>query len=151
MKTVSASASLTATFSRCRYRTPAGRSCRQLAHDASLGLCPKHAGPQFAVRPVGDFRKVLTTHCDEFATAIGIHNSLSELYKLLAADLITSRRAAVLAYIANLLLRTIPVVHAELDSDSGKRPVGVEVDFGDLPRPDRSHPPHISSKSNKPS
>ena len=131
----------------CRYRSPAGRQCRQLACTATLGLCEKHAGPQFASRQPDDFRKILTHETDEFTTAMGIHNSISELYKLLAADLISARRAAVLAYIANLLLRTIPIVHSEIDSDSSKDPVRVEVDFGDLPRPNRQQPAAIVAES----
>jgi len=77
---------------------------------------------------------------------MGIHNSISELYKLLAADLISARRrAAVLAYIANLLLRTIPIVHSELDPDSSKD--SVRIDFGDLPRPKRNQPVTLTAES----
>ena len=129
----------------CLYRSPAGRQCRQLACTASLGLCEKHAGPQFASRQPDDFRKILTHDTDEFTTAMGIHNSISELYKLLAADLISARRAAVLAYIANLLLRTIPIVHSELDPDSSKD--SVRIDFGDLPRPKRNQPVTLTAES----
>lgn len=121
----------------CRYRTPTGRQCRQLVLSANEKFCPKHSAPQFLANPVGDFRKLLTTDADEFTTAMGIHNSLSELYKLLAADLISARRAAVLAYIANLLLRTIPVVHSELNPDAENGSTTVDVNFGDLPRPNR--------------
>lgn len=117
--------------SQCRYRTPAGRYCHQTKVDPQTGLCAKHAAPHFALQPNANFLKRLTTDCDEFTTAIGIHNSLSELYKLLAADLISARRAAVLAYIANLLLRTIPIVHAELDPDSSNQPTKMNVE---LPR-----------------
>ena len=101
--------------------------------------------PQFASRQPDDFRKILTHETDEFTTAMGIHNSISELYKLLAADLISARRAAVLAYIANLLLRTIPIVHSEIDSDSSKDPV--RIDLGDLPRPKRNQPVTLTAES----
>lgn len=116
---------------------PSGRRCRTAVHNSRLGLCLKHASAPPAAPLPADFRKPLTTGCDDFSTAVGIHNSLSELYKLLAADLIAARRAAVLAYIANLLLRTIPIVQSELNPDSNES-IRLDVDFGDLPRPDRS-------------
>jgi len=127
---------LPASSSQCLYRSPSGRHCRQLAENAGVGLCSKHAAPHFSFRPNANFLRRLTVDSDDFTTALGIHNSVSELYKLLAADVISSRRAAVLAYIANLLLRTIPIVHSEIDANAENQPV--RIDFGDLPRPDRS-------------
>jgi hypothetical protein len=124
-------------INRCDYRTPAGRRCRARIQDARTNLCPKHAALHGAVKISSDFLQRLTADTDDFTTAMGIHNSLSELYKLLAADLITARRAAVLAYISNLLLRTIPVVHKELDPALNCSNT-VEIDFGDLPRPNRA-------------
>lgn len=124
--------------SRCRFRTTAGRRCRSAIHDYRMGLCQKHADlPPTVAPPPANFLQRLTTDCDEFTTAMGIHNSLHELYKLLAADLITARRAAVLAYIANLLLRTIPIVHSELDPASSDEHVRVDVEF---PRPSTEPP-----------
>jgi hypothetical protein len=71
---------------------------------------------------------------------MGIHNSLSKRYKLLAA---------VLAYIGNLLLRTIPIVHSEMDSDSSQEAVRIAFAFGSLPRPDRSEPALVASESSR--
>ena len=122
--------------SRCRYRSSSGRRCRAAIHDHRLGFCLKHSVSLPTPQLPADFLQRLTTDSDEFTTALGIHNSLSELYKLLAADLISARRAAVLAYIANLLLRTIPIVHSELNPDSRDEPV-IRVDFDGIPRPNR--------------
>jgi len=133
-------------ISQCRYRTPAGRYCHQTDISPQTGLCAKHGAPHFAIRPNANFLKRLTTDCDEFTTAMGIHNSLSELYKLLAADLISARRAAVLAYIANLLLRTIPIVHSELDPDSATQSVKIDID---LPRPNREDSKRIGIQNRK--
>lgn len=55
----------------------------------------------------------LTRQSDDFQTAAGIHRSLSELYRNLAQNRIFPRRAAVLAYISNLMLRTLPAVDFE--------------------------------------
>lgn len=120
----------------CLFRHTSGRFCRLPIADCGSGLCYRHTFDQ-RKQASADLLQRLTT-------AIGIHNSLSKLYKLLAADLITARRAAVLAYIANLLLRTIPIVHSELDPEGGDELVRVDVSFGDLPRPDRSSGPPSS-------
>jgi hypothetical protein len=120
----------------CVFRAPSGRFCRMPIADRDSGLCYRHAFDQ-KKQASADLLQRLTTDSDDFTTALGIHNSLSELYKLLAADLITARRAAVLAYIANLLLRTIPIVHSELNPDADNEPAKFTVDFGDLPRPNR--------------
>lgn len=114
----------------CLFRSPSGRFCRLPIADRDSSLCYRHAFDQ-RKQASADLLQRLTDDCDEF----GIHNSLSELYKLLAADLITARRAAVLAYIANLLLRTIPFAQKEANPDDDPRLI---VDFGDLPRPNRS-------------
>src|SRR5262249_10354563 len=53
----------------------------------------------------------------------------------------SARRAAVLAYIANLLLRTIPTVHSELASSPSDEPVKVDVNLGHLPSPNRDPQP----------
>jgi hypothetical protein len=71
------------------------------------------------------------------------------LYRLksrpLRSCLFTARRAAVLAYIANLLLRTIPLAPKEVNPDD--EPVKFTVDFGDLPRPKRDAIPAITTPS----
>ena len=48
-----------------------------------------------------------------FQTAQGINYSLGILYRLAAKNEISSRRAAVLAYIGSLLLRTLPAIDAD--------------------------------------
>jgi hypothetical protein len=48
-----------------------------------------------------------------FQTAQGINHSLHSLYELLAQNRISPRRAAVLAYVSSLLLRTLPQIDAD--------------------------------------
>jgi hypothetical protein len=142
------SLALTKDRSRCSYRTPAGRRCRQSAQNATLSTCRKHADPHFRARVVTNFHSTLTRDSEEFTTARGIHSSLSELYRLLAEDRISTRRASVLAYITQLLLRTLPLAIAEANLTTDKTPP--IVDFGDLPRPDRSGVPQPPSDSPNP-
>lgn len=103
--------------SRCSYTTAAGRRCRSLSSDSHSGLCPQHLLKQ---SHVADLTEPLLTHWQGFQTAQGVNFTLSNLYKLLAANRISTRRASVLAYINSLLLRTLPAIDAD-------RAAGVKV------------------------
>src|SRR5216684_2486488 len=92
---------------RCSHRDPNARQCRTLALDARSGLCPRHLA-QLQHELAADHFAHLTTRCHFFQTAQGINYSLMNLYQLLAQNRISPRRAAVLAYISSLLLRTLP-------------------------------------------
>jgi hypothetical protein len=69
-------------------------------------FCHRH----LVARPNGpeDFALQLLNRSCNFQNAQGIHDSLQRLDTLLAADLISPRRAAVLGYLTSLLLRTLP-------------------------------------------
>jgi hypothetical protein len=127
--------------SHCTFRTTSGRFCRLPVADSSSSLCFRHALDRKNQNNATNLASSLTGDSEEFQTAVGIHASLSALFKLLAEDRISARRAAVLAYIANLLLRTIPLVHSELDRDSASPCSKNQIDFGDLPRPKRDNLP----------
>jgi hypothetical protein len=53
----------------------------------------------------------------------GVHDSLAELYLLLAQNRVSARRAAVLAHISNLILRTLP------DEEEDQAPGKPEIKF----------------------
>src|SRR5712692_9136717 len=97
---------------RCIHRTPAGRQCRRFAADAHSALCPQHRAEQNQVQ-AADHYLHLTRRFHDFQTAQGINHSLHNLYELLAQNRISTRRAAVLAYISSLLLRTLPQIDAD--------------------------------------
>ena len=97
---------------RCSHRDPKGRQCRTLALDRRSGLCPRHLAEQQRELAADHFQH-LTTRCQFFQTAQGINYSLLNLYQLLAQNRITPRRAAVLAYISSLLLRTPPAITSD--------------------------------------
>jgi hypothetical protein len=98
----------------CRYRTPSGRRCRMTVSDPKSRLCYRHAALR-ARQDSGDFSPELVCGIDEFRSAEDINHVLGELYKLLAADKISPRRGAVMAYTCSLLLRTLPAIDRELD------------------------------------
>jgi hypothetical protein len=91
---------------RCHHLSNAGRQCRNWVLDPPEMFCHRH----LLSRPNGpdDFAFQLLNRSCNFQHAQGIHDSLQRLYTLLAADLISPRRAAVLDYLTSLLLRTLP-------------------------------------------
>ena len=102
---------------RCFYRFPAGRQCRSWVIDPRGMFCRRHC----AAQPNGpdDFALHLLQRSCNFQNAQGIHDSVQSLYTLLAADAISPRRAAVLGYLASLLIRTLPVVYKDPFPEAG--------------------------------
>jgi hypothetical protein len=101
---------------RCSYRSSTGRQCQRLASDFQSTLCPQHRAAQ-KHRENSDISFTLAGQAQAFQTAQGINHSLGALYRLLAGNRISPRRAAVLAYINSLLLRTLPAIDA--DNEAG--------------------------------
>lgn len=94
---------------RCAHRFPAsGHQCRLLASDSKSGLCAQHLAKKKNLDRDADFFFPLMKRDNRFQTAQEINYSLNHLYDLLACDRISARRAATLAYISSLLLRTLP-------------------------------------------
>ena len=121
----------------CRHRTASGRRCRLPAvagmavSDPDSGLCRKHAAERQKDLDQADLAAALIGDIEEFRSAADINHSLGELYKLQARNKITPRRAAVMAYTANLLLRTLPAIYAEEGAAQDDGPMVIP----DLPRP----------------
>jgi hypothetical protein len=124
---------------RCNHRFPNGMRCRLIGF-GSQPFCPKHT--QVTVPPPpepAEIASTLTANLDDFTSAAQINDFLSRLLLLLAQDKISTRRAAVLAYITNQLLRTLPAIDRELNpKDDLDAPVKFISDrFG----PERETPP----------
>ena len=64
-----------------------------------------------------EIASTLTANLDDFTSAAQINNFLSRLLLLLAQDKIATRRAAVLAYITNQLLRTLHAIAKEENAE----------------------------------
>ena len=97
---------------RCAHRTAGGRQCRLPASDAHSGLCPQHHAAQKQQQEEDHFDFLIRNN-QGFQTAQGINFSLGNLYALLAQNFISPRRAAVLAYVSSLMLRTLPQIDAD--------------------------------------
>jgi hypothetical protein len=133
MKSQSSSSANSSTLLHCQYRFPSQRFCRLPISDPDSGLCAKHAADHKKELDQADLAAVLIGDIQEFRDAVTINHSLGELYKLLARNKITPRRGAVMAYTANLLLRTLPAIEHEAGEDEQRIII-------DLPRPRRDDP-----------
>ena len=123
---------------RCNYRFPNGMRCRLIGF-GSQPFCPKHT--QVAAPPPPEPAEVastLTANLDDFTSAAQINDFLSRLLLLLAQDKISTRRAAVLAYITNQLLRTLPAIAKE--ENGGQTTIII-----DMQHPERSPDVSVST------
>ena len=100
---------------RCTYRSASGRQCRLAIFDPQSGLCANHHA-DLKQNERADVANILFRDAQDFQTAQGINYSLRCLYWLVGKNRISARRAAVLAHISGLLLRTLPAMAAERDA-----------------------------------
>lgn len=96
----------------CHLRWPSGRRCRLASEHPNSSFCATHATLE-QNHHNGDRLYDLLQHDNDLLTATEINKSLASLYMLLAEDRISPRRGAVLAYISNLMLRSLPAVEKE--------------------------------------
>ena len=128
---------------RCTHLFPNGRRCRLTATNANPNFCPAYA-PLPANQPdAAEIASTLTINLDDFTSAAQINDFLSRLLLLLAQDKISTRRAAVLAYITNQLLRTLPAIAKEANAEP------TQIIF-DMPGPDRDRPTQDQTPSAEP-
>jgi hypothetical protein len=124
---------------RCAHRYANGMRCRLLTSDVDSSYCANHARQVENQRESADTAAALTADLKEFRSAIQINDFLARLLLLLAQQKISPRRAAVLAYITNQLLRTLPAIDRELNPPPDKDEP-TEIIF-DMPGPDRDRDP----------
>jgi len=131
---VDASQSAPAPGARCHRRTRHGHQCR-LRPLSPGGLCFRHASLQSQVKqPMdidlsGDFAAQLA----ELKSAEQINDFLGKLLILVVQNRISVRRAAVLAYITNQLLRTVSIMNKENEDET-------QI-ICDIPGPERERVP----------
>src|SRR5713226_1312912 len=136
---------------RCQHRTPTGRQCRSVVVDPGSSFCARHAASEPGDSQ--DFSVALTEKACRFQNAQGINHSLGALYTLLAQGRISPRRASVLAYISNLLLRSVTAIDNDLYPKAGRpgfSPSGDPASQEVLDAADDPTPPADIPKSSKP-
>lgn len=122
---------------RCQHEFANGSRCRLHVPAADSLFCPSHAKLAENQREAEDLAS-LTVGLSEFKSAVPINIFLARLLLLLAEQRVSPRRAAVLAYITNQLLRTLPALDREANPHPGPaRPLNI---IWDMPCPDRELP-----------
>jgi len=113
---------------KCRHFTARGRQCRLRA--LRSGLCFRHASLQLQPpQPVDvDLSADFLIQLDDLRSADQINQFLAKLLILVVQNRISTRRAAVLAYITNQLLRTINEMHSQADAAKKNQPVQIIID-----------------------
>jgi hypothetical protein len=119
---------------RCQHRSLKGR-CRQLASGPAGTLCFDHARSEQQAKNDFTLLAPLVRQAEDFQSAEAVNETLGALHNLLAEGRISPRRAAVIAYIDSLILRTLPAMQRE----EGQMPV-----IFDAPRPERD--PYVPSE-----
>ena len=125
----------TNTSPRCQHRTRSGRLCRMDAVGDSK-FCTRHASVR-ADSVEDDLTATLTSGLEKFNSPAAVNDFLSRLLLLLSQDRISPRRAAVLAYITNQILRSVYAMEAE--AERNKEPANIEYVI-ECPRPDYDQP-----------
>ena len=119
----------------CKHHTRSGR-CRMPVADPLTSLCAEHARRQQKRDQAANLSAELIAGLTEFKSAVPINDFLSRLLLFQAQDRIPPRRAAVMAYTCNLLLRTLPAIDKEVHPPND----APQEIIMDLPRPKRDWP-----------
>lgn len=98
---------------RCLFSTSDARQCRMPRWEAHASLCLFHARQEQQLIDLDRVGAEFRSLPGEFKTAGGLNNALSKLLALVANNRIPPRSAATLAYIGQLLLRTLPGLKQE--------------------------------------
>jgi hypothetical protein len=102
--------------SRCCHTFANAQRCRLPVSNEASQFCARHAKRlqnQVDLDDAGDSSANLTAGLTEFTSAEPVNEFLSRLLLLLGQNRISPRRAAVLAYIATQILRTIAAMDSE--------------------------------------
>ncbi|HEV1993204.1 MAG TPA: hypothetical protein VGR03_02630 [Candidatus Acidoferrum sp.] len=99
---------------RCQFETSDGRRCRMLRHNAHPALCLFHARDEMQLLESQRLGAELSASITgQFMTATDINFVLGKLFTATAQNRIPPRNAAILAYVAQLMLHSLSGVKKE--------------------------------------
>jgi hypothetical protein len=126
--------------SRCHHRLTCGRRCRKPVSAPESQFCELH---QAGAQSEPDLSATLTGGLETFNSPAAINHFLSRLLLLLSQNRISPRRAAVLAYITNQILRTIAVMGQQpaAAANPQNRPLKIIWDLPGPPHESEDQPP----------
>jgi len=103
------------TIARCQHRNAEGKRCRSLVGVDHSSLCPYHAGwTEKKHDQPEDLTSELLGPLGDFRTAAAVNYTLGKLVTLVASRRISSREAATIGYLCQLLLQSIGGVNHEI-------------------------------------
>jgi hypothetical protein len=97
---------------RCTHTSPSGRRCRSSASSLESRFCPRH-------RPKEDPAAALVRDLQDFRSVSDVTVFLSRLLGVLSRDEISTRRAAVLSYVAISLMHALRSLQREHETMAG--------------------------------
>jgi hypothetical protein len=97
---------------RCRSRNRKGTRCR-LQCDPAIGRCLRHRLRPAVFTDDADLSLHFSGKLEEFRSATQINDFLTVLIRLVVANEISARRAAVIGYLTSQLRHTLPEIAAE--------------------------------------
>ncbi len=122
---------------KCRFHTASGRRCRLPVLDSRSALCFRHSALRNLEPDTADLTSDFAGLLADPKSAVQINDFLTKLISLTIHHRISPRRAATLAYMGNLLIRTLRPIDRELNGDPDEEP---QIIF-DIPGPDSPVPP----------
>lgn len=108
----------------------------------SAPFCQKHSSFRPDDPDSVNLAPALLGDLTQLTSAVHMQTTLSKLFMLLAQNRVTTRKAAVLTYIIQQLLQTLPAVYYETHDDKDDNRATIIMDG---PRPDRSQDDKYSS------
>lgn len=102
-----------APYTRCAHLFGNSTRCRLPTAYPEIPFCTQHAALPEHQHVLADLTASLLEGLEDFTSAVTINEFLTRLLRLATAGKITPRRASILAYIGQLLLRSIPVMERQ--------------------------------------
>jgi hypothetical protein len=112
---------------RCQFIYADGRRCAQQCQQDHRTLCSTHADREAKRLAPSEIAKQLATLSGEFKTASDVNHALGKVWTLLAESRIQRRDAITFAYIAQLMLQSLPSVESEIKVHRGYKAWGAAV------------------------
>jgi len=140
-----------ASYNLCTFKFANGKFCTMPAHPSYEGLCLNHATiHRRTFHREDDLVKELASPAGDFITQIDINHVLGKLFEALAANRVSPKRAATLAYIGHLLMQSQHGARREASNWSIESQVLsklIDIKYPSEPTPDAASPASPSQAS----
>jgi hypothetical protein len=133
-----------ASYNLCTFKFANGKFCTMPAHPNYDGLCLNHATiHRRTFHREDDLVKELASPAGDFITQIDINHVLGKLFDALAANRVSPKRAATLAYIGHLLMQSQNGARYEANNWATESKVLsklIDIKYPSEPTPDAASP-----------